>query len=113
MRATLAHRGADTDERALDLATLEHVSQFDEPDRGRGLPTAVRLVTGQRGSLYLASGTASVRRFAGTRRRLVSAAGYPGHDRRDPDPAVDGTELPIVVAHAALPSTQEEDRWPY
>jgi hypothetical protein len=78
IRATLARRGAEDDERAIELATRERVSQFDEPDRGSGLPTAIRLVTGQRGSLYIATGTASIRHFGSTRRYLATDRPFPG-----------------------------------
>lgn len=78
IRATLAHRGADDDERAIELATRERVSEFDEADRGSGLPTAIRLITGQRGSLYIATGTASIRHFGTTRRYLAATRPYPG-----------------------------------
>lgn len=78
IRATLARRGADDDERAIELATRERISRFDEPDRGAGLPAAIRLVTGQRGSLYIATGTASIRHFGTTRRYLAAARPFPG-----------------------------------
>ncbi len=78
IRTTLARRGADDDERAIELATRERVSQFDEAGRGSGLPTAIRLVTGRRGSLYIATGTASIRHFGSTRRYLAGARPYPG-----------------------------------
>jgi hypothetical protein len=78
MQQTLVHRGASDDEEAIELATREHVSRFDDADRGRGLPTALTLITGQRGSLYIASGTASIRHFAHTRRYLAGAHPYPG-----------------------------------
>jgi hypothetical protein len=78
MRETLLHRGAEDDEHAIELATREHVSRFDASDRGRGLPTALTLITGQRGNLYIASGTASIRHFAHTRRYLAGRHPYPG-----------------------------------
>lgn len=78
MQATLAARGARTDEDAIVLATREHISRFDDPDRGAGLPTALRLVNGRGGSVYIASGTASVRHFPRTRRFLTSPLRYPG-----------------------------------
>ncbi|WP_375487870.1 hypothetical protein [uncultured Jatrophihabitans sp.] len=78
MRATLARRGARTHEHAIELATREDVSRYDEPDRGRGLPRALRLVAGQRGSVYIASGTASIRHFPSTRRYLQTTHGYHG-----------------------------------
>ncbi len=78
MLATLAHRGAGTDEAAIALATQERVSRYDEPDRGRGLPSALRLIGGQDGSLYIASGTAAIRHFPTTRRYLNAEAGFDG-----------------------------------
>jgi hypothetical protein len=78
MRATLAARGAGDDEQAIVLATRDHVSRFDDPDRGIGLPTALRLVKGRGGSVYIATGTASVRHFPRTRRFLASPKPYPG-----------------------------------
>ncbi len=78
MQATLAARGARTDEEAIVLATRDHVSRFDDPDRGVGLSTALRLVNGRGGSVYIASGTASVRHFPRTRRFLASPLTYPG-----------------------------------
>lgn len=78
IRATLANRGATDDESAIELATREHVSEFDEPDRGAGLPASIRLVTGQRGSLYIATGTSSIRHFGRTRRYLSSPHAYAG-----------------------------------
>lgn len=78
MRATLARRGAGSDEAAIALATQERVSRYDEPDRGRGLPSALRLIGGQAGSLYIASGTAAIRHFPTTRRYLHAPAGFDG-----------------------------------
>lgn len=78
IRATLAHRGAADDEQAIELATRERVSRFDEPDRGSGLPTAIKLITGQRGSLYIATGASSIRHFGKTRRYLASTRPYCG-----------------------------------
>jgi hypothetical protein len=78
MYATLAARGARDDEDAIVLATKERVSRFDDPDRGFGLPTALRLIKGRGGSVYIASGTASVRHFPRTRRFLSSPSAYPG-----------------------------------
>jgi hypothetical protein len=78
MYATLVARGAMDDEDAIVLATRDHVSRFDDPDRGVGLPTALRLIKGRGGSVYIASGTASVRHFPRTRRFLASPTPYPG-----------------------------------
>jgi hypothetical protein len=78
MRATLAHRGAQTDEDAIGLATQERVSRYDEPDRGRGLPSALHLIGREAGSLYIASGTAAIRHFPTTRRYLHGDGAYEG-----------------------------------
>lgn len=78
MRTTLAHRGAATDEDAITLATQEHVSRYDEPDRGRGLPSALGLIAREAGSLYIASGTAAIRHFPTTRRYLAADDGFAG-----------------------------------
>jgi hypothetical protein len=78
MLATLAGRGAVDDEDAIVLATRDHVSRLDDPSRGVGLPTALRLVNGRGGSVYIASGAASVRHFPRTRRFLRSPSPYPG-----------------------------------
>ena len=66
--ATLAARGAADHEQAIELATTPAVSQFDDPSRGTGLPTTLRLITGVGGSVYLASGDRSIRHHARTRR---------------------------------------------
>jgi hypothetical protein len=78
MLATLAHRGVRTHEDAIALATRESVSRYDEPDRGRGLPSALRLIGRESGSLYIASGTAAIRHFPTTRRYLIADEGYDG-----------------------------------
>jgi hypothetical protein len=78
MLATLTHRGVPTHEAAIALATQERVSRYDEPDRGRGLPSALRLIGREAGSLYIASGTAAIRHFPSTRRYLHAAEGYDG-----------------------------------
>jgi hypothetical protein len=56
MLATLRARGADTDQRAIDLA-LHGVSRLDR--RGTGLPATVRAVGRLGGYFYLASGAAA------------------------------------------------------
>lgn len=76
--ATLAHRGARTHEDAIGLATRERVSRYDEPDRGRGLPSALRLIGREAGSLYIASGTAGIRHFPTTRRYSEVDGAYQG-----------------------------------
>jgi hypothetical protein len=76
--ATLAHRGVTTHEDAIALATQERVSRYDEPDRGRGLPSALRLIGGEAGSLYIASGTAAIRHFPSTRRYSAVDGEYRG-----------------------------------
>jgi hypothetical protein len=78
MLATLAARGAEDDEGAIVLATRDHVSRLDDPSRGVGLPTALRLINARGGSVYIASGAASVRHFPRTRRFLRSPSPYPG-----------------------------------
>jgi hypothetical protein len=78
MLATLAHRGVLSDEDAIALATRERVSRYDEPDRGRGLPSALHHIGRQAGSLYIASGTAAIRHFPTTRRYLRADAGFEG-----------------------------------
>jgi hypothetical protein len=78
MLATLAHRGIDSHEAAIALATQERVSRYDEPDRGRGLPSALRLIGRESGSLYIASGTAAIRHFPSTRRYSEVDAVYQG-----------------------------------
>lgn len=78
MRATLAHRGAESDEHAIMLATQDRVSRYDEPDRGRGLPSALELIAREAGSLYIASGTAAIRHFPTTRRYLAAEDGFAG-----------------------------------
>lgn len=78
MLATLAHRGATDHEDAIELAIRDDVSQYDEPDRGAGLPTALRLIGQESGNVYIATGTASVRHFPTTRRYLHSAQSYQG-----------------------------------
>src|SRR3954451_6334171 len=66
--ATLAHRGAQSHEEAIGLATQEWVSRYDQPDRGRGLPSALRLIGRDQGTLYIASGPAGTRPFPRPRR---------------------------------------------
>lgn len=76
--ATLAHRGVSSHEDAIALATQDSVSRYDGPDRGRGLPSTLRLVGREAGSLYIASGSAAIRHFPTTRRYLRAAAAYEG-----------------------------------
>ena len=78
MLATLAHRGISSHEAAIALSTQESVSRYDEPDRGRGLPSALRLIGRQSGSLYIASGSAAIRHFPSTRRYLHADGDYDG-----------------------------------
>jgi hypothetical protein len=78
MLATLAHRGVMTDEDAIALATQDQVSRYDEPARGRGLPSALRLIGREAGSLYIASGGAAIRHFPTTRRYLRADRHYAG-----------------------------------
>ncbi len=78
MLATLMHRGVDSDEAAIALATREQVSRYDEPDRGRGLPSALHHIGRQSGSLYIASGSAAIRHFPTTRRYLHADGAFEG-----------------------------------
>jgi hypothetical protein len=78
MLATLAHRGVDSHEGAIALATQERVSRYDEADRGRGLPSALRLIGRESGSLYIASGAAAIRHFPSTRRYSAVDGVYEG-----------------------------------
>lgn len=78
MLATLAHRGASDHENAIELAIRDDVSRYDEPDRGGGLPTALRLIGGESGNVYIATGTASIRHFPTTRRYLHCDLPYQG-----------------------------------
>jgi hypothetical protein len=78
MLATLRHRGVVSDEAAIVLATRDQVSRYDEPDRGRGLPSALELIGRQAGSLYIASGTAAIRHFPSTRRYLRADDSFDG-----------------------------------
>ncbi len=75
---TLAHRGAADDAQAIDLAVLPSVSRFDDPDRGLGLPTTLEAVRALSGSLYIASGSASVRHEPRRRRFQYAARPFPG-----------------------------------
>ncbi len=59
MLSTLAPRGARSHRQALRLA-LSGRSRFADPDRGTGLPTTRRELIRLRGSLFIASGAASV-----------------------------------------------------
>lgn len=59
MLSTLAPRGARSHRQALRWA-LSGRSRFADPDRGTGLPTTRRELLRLRGSLYIASGAASV-----------------------------------------------------
>jgi hypothetical protein len=76
--ATLGHRGAESHEDAIELATQERVSRYDEPDRGRGLSSALRLIGRESGSLYIASGTAGIRHFPTTRRYSEVGSAFQG-----------------------------------
>jgi hypothetical protein len=69
LQATLRGHGADSDQRAIDLA-LHGVSRLGH--RGTGLPDTVRAVTRLGGYFYLASGVASVML---TRSRHASSEG--------------------------------------
>ena len=77
LRATLAHRGAATDLQGIELA-LSGTSRLAEPDRGRGLPSTLRLVRELAGSLYLATGEAATRAGAGASETSVLAEPFPG-----------------------------------
>lgn len=59
MLSTLAPRGARSHRQALRWA-LSGRSRFADPDRGTGLPTTRRELIRLRGSLFIASGAASV-----------------------------------------------------
>jgi hypothetical protein len=78
LRHTLARRGAGDDAQAIELAVAAAVSQFDDPDRGLGLPTTLAAVRELDGSLYIASGAASVRHGPHRRRFLRSERAYQG-----------------------------------
>ena len=78
IRATLAHRGAENDERAIELATRERVSRSTNRTAARACRPRSGSSPAQRGSLYLATGTASIRHFGSTRRYLAAASPYPG-----------------------------------
>lgn len=71
---TLAGRNASSDREALVLA-LSGTSRLDEPDRGRGLPNALDLISELGGELYLATGTASA--TATSRGRIHGVLGTP------------------------------------
>lgn len=77
LRRTLAAKGATSDRVALRLA-LEGVSRFDEPDRGGGLRTTVELVSELSGSVFVASGTATVRDSGSARSFSNSSAQFVG-----------------------------------
>jgi hypothetical protein len=78
LRHTLARRGASNDAQAIELAVAAAVSRFDDPDRGLGLPTTPAAVRELEGSLYIASGAASVRHGPHRRRFLSSDTAYQG-----------------------------------
>ena len=77
VRAGLSVRGATTDRQALEMA-LSGVSRLDDPSRGTGLPTTVRVLGSLQGSLYLASGQAAVAVSESQQRRSQLPATYPG-----------------------------------
>ena len=98
MLATLAHRGASTHEKAIELAIRDDISRYDEPDRGRGLPTALRLIGHEQGNIYIASGTASIRHFPTTRRYLHFRDGYQGTIVEARIPLTPRAESPAAAA---------------
>jgi len=75
--ATLAGRGARNDRAAIVLA-LSGTSRLDQPDRGRGLPNTLELVTELRGDLYMASGTASTTATSERRVHKTLNTPFPG-----------------------------------
>ena len=74
---TLAHRGANDHLHALELAVAPAISEFDDPARGSGLATTLDAVRELDGSVYLATGDASVRH--GPHRRTTRRAEAPYH----------------------------------
>lgn len=66
LQETLAFRGATSDRDAIGLA-LDGVSRFDAPDRGGGLRQTAALVNQLDGSVYVATGTESVREAGSSR----------------------------------------------
>jgi hypothetical protein len=75
---TLARRGARDHTHAIELAITPAVSQFDDPDRGLGLPSTLEAVRGLAGTLYIATGDASVRHGSRRRTFLRSEVPFPG-----------------------------------
>lgn len=72
---TLTRRGATDHRRAIELAIAPAVSEFDDPARGSGLPATLEAVRELDGSLYLATGDASVRH--GPQRRTIRRSETP------------------------------------
>jgi hypothetical protein len=75
---TLAGRGARDHAQAIEYAVAPAVSRFDDPDRGLGLPRTLEVVRELSGSLYIATGDASVRHGPHRRRFLRSDLAFPG-----------------------------------
>ncbi len=75
--ATLASRGAHDDRDAIVLA-LSGTSRLDQPDRGRGLPNTLELVTEFGGDLYVASGAASTMATSARRVHKALHTPFPG-----------------------------------
>jgi hypothetical protein len=75
--ATLAGRGARDDRDAIVLA-LSGTSRLAQPDRGRGLPNTLELVTALDGDLYVASGAASTTATSAHRVHRTLSTPFPG-----------------------------------
>jgi hypothetical protein len=75
---TLVRRGARDHTHAIELAIAPAVSQFDDPDRGLGLPSTLEAVRELAGTLYIATGDASVRHGPRRRTFLRSDVPFPG-----------------------------------
>lgn len=111
--ATLAGRGAHDDRDAIVLA-LSGTSRLDQPDRGRGLPNTLELVTELGGDLYVASGTGSATATSARRVHKTLNNPFPGHPRpgqgQGQRPALDLAAFTATAKRGMMAATVDGER---
>lgn len=98
---TLADRGAADHEQAIELATQPAISEYDDPTRGGGLPTTLRLIRAVQGSVYIASGDAGIRHYAASRRFSSCERAYHG--------TIVEARIPLSSRPGSAPRTMHRD----
>lgn len=78
LRRNDRYAAARSDAEAITLATRRGVSEFDELERGRGLPDLLELVARHGGSSRIRSGTAAVTHRPGRAPAIAAVGSLPG-----------------------------------